>query len=540
MTGDQRADYVSVNPDNGRLTLWHNRCWPLPDDNEGGDDDDDDDDDNGGTSPDPVEQDNWEDLDCSAHAVTDAGFDPEWRWNELLCPQAWFYCIERWHEREDQAQHMSFSREVSNFLRGGEKMECGNLEPFNNCHDTNQCLVGDRGAASFMIMNSFISISQTLYNLYDAMKTAADDVEGSIGRFSETFAPIIEDGLNILVILDIVALGYGSVMAPFWNKWAKNWKWSKDNSNDYDTMKDFTNDMTYQGITLAKDLVNDNPLSIQNALSEQLSALVISWRQTNRDYAKQLFNGSSSSVDRLGKIIANGKMVGPDSPPDVEDVVTAFKKSLYALLVPQAWRISEQKLNPFVIDTGLSCKDAPKDTDHELRLDEDTLKEKLICDKKADRAYYLVGAVDPEKNCWHGSNTGGYGCEHFADLPGADKLTGDLDKSDGYWGLVSREDIVFGSLATFKANGNKNMRHDTETEDWKSPDEWESLLGDLADGDIRAPYFFNLPVCRVNEALSNYFSPPGNPEFYYPCNEKIDWNNNELRGNRLGTLDGVP
>lgn len=28
MTGDKRADYVSINPDNGRLNLWHNRCWP--------------------------------------------------------------------------------------------------------------------------------------------------------------------------------------------------------------------------------------------------------------------------------------------------------------------------------------------------------------------------------------------------------------------------------------------------------------------------------------------------------------------------------
>lgn len=27
MTGDKRADYVSIDPDNGRLNLWHNRCW---------------------------------------------------------------------------------------------------------------------------------------------------------------------------------------------------------------------------------------------------------------------------------------------------------------------------------------------------------------------------------------------------------------------------------------------------------------------------------------------------------------------------------
>ncbi|KAI0908236.1 hypothetical protein F4823DRAFT_599838 [Ustulina deusta] len=29
MTGDERADYVTIDPDTGRLNLWHNRCLPL-------------------------------------------------------------------------------------------------------------------------------------------------------------------------------------------------------------------------------------------------------------------------------------------------------------------------------------------------------------------------------------------------------------------------------------------------------------------------------------------------------------------------------
>lgn len=28
MTGDKRADYVAIDPDNGALTLWNNRCLP--------------------------------------------------------------------------------------------------------------------------------------------------------------------------------------------------------------------------------------------------------------------------------------------------------------------------------------------------------------------------------------------------------------------------------------------------------------------------------------------------------------------------------
>ncbi|TGJ87370.1 hypothetical protein E0Z10_g1365 [Xylaria hypoxylon] len=40
MTGDKRADYVSIDPDNGRINLWHNRCWPIdqPVPGDGGDD----------------------------------------------------------------------------------------------------------------------------------------------------------------------------------------------------------------------------------------------------------------------------------------------------------------------------------------------------------------------------------------------------------------------------------------------------------------------------------------------------------------------
>lgn len=30
MTGDRRADFISLNPDDGGLRLWENRCWSLP------------------------------------------------------------------------------------------------------------------------------------------------------------------------------------------------------------------------------------------------------------------------------------------------------------------------------------------------------------------------------------------------------------------------------------------------------------------------------------------------------------------------------
>ncbi|KAI1361353.1 hypothetical protein F5Y08DRAFT_314931 [Xylaria arbuscula] len=78
MTGDKRADYVSINPDNGRINLWHNRCWPsdqpVPGDDGGSDDDDggdDDDDDNNDSDDDDYEDEKDEPCNKSYKSLDD-------------------------------------------------------------------------------------------------------------------------------------------------------------------------------------------------------------------------------------------------------------------------------------------------------------------------------------------------------------------------------------------------------------------------------------------------------------------------------------
>ncbi|CAM1508809.1 Fc.00g025480.m01.CDS01 [Cosmosporella sp. VM-42] len=65
MTGDKRADYVSIDPDNGRLNLWHNRCWPI--NSGGGDSGDDGDGDNEPEDP----------SSTSAQSATPVYLDPK-------------------------------------------------------------------------------------------------------------------------------------------------------------------------------------------------------------------------------------------------------------------------------------------------------------------------------------------------------------------------------------------------------------------------------------------------------------------------------
>ena len=85
------------------------------------------------------------------------------------------------------------------------------------------------------------------------------------------------------------------------------------------------------------------------------------------------------------------------------------------------------------------------------------------------------------------------------------------------------------SLAAFKANGYKNTPESKPRGEWNSLDQWEETLDALVDNDIRAPYFFDLPVCNAVDAFLNYKlegegeTSKKNRKYYFPCNEVIDW-----------------
>jgi hypothetical protein len=194
---------------------------------------------------------------------------------------------------------------------------------------------------------------KTFWNIINLFGDAATDVKGSIGVFAKTFAPPErKDGVGLYVILDIVAMGYASIMAPFWNRWARNLDWSKRNSDDFDTIKDLVNDMTYQGITLAKDLITqeDKDIDPEALLEYQVSGITRAWRGGMQSYAKTLFNGSDASIKRMSKLMASGKLLDPLSQLDnAVGINLELKKTLYGMLVPLAWRVAGRDLNPLYV-----------------------------------------------------------------------------------------------------------------------------------------------------------------------------------------------
>ncbi|RSL92417.1 hypothetical protein CEP52_013832 [Fusarium oligoseptatum] len=526
MTGDGRADYMSMNPENGRLEFWHNRCWPLDESSDGGS--------SGGS-----DQDSWKDITCEHPSVVNYTLPAADRWKDIRCDEAWEDALDNWRSMSDTG--LGFSAIISGYFKMNEGKNCGNMVEENNCYQTEKCDEKFGGAAPFLVMNSLVSLSQTLWNMINLFGDAGEAIKGDIGLFAKTFAPPErEDGVGLYVILDIVAMGYAGILAPFWSRWAQKVNWSKRNPNDFNTAKDIINDETYQAITIAKDLITleSKDLEAENLLANQISAIMRAWTGGMKSYATRMFNGSEASIKQLSKLMASGKLIdllaqlGNATNIDLE-----LKKTLYGMMVPMAWRVAGRDLNPFILDSGLSCKDAPNDEYITNVLSEDTRKKRLICDKGKNRGYYLVGAVDPPDNCpkagWEEETAE---CKDFEDLPGSGELgtrVGQTDKEANSgtqdWGLLSVEDIVFGSLATFKANGYKNVGEGARRGEWNSLDQWEKTLGDLVDNDIRAPYFFDLPVCNAIDAFLNYKTEgegetsKKNRKYYFPCNEVIDW-----------------
>ncbi|CAH0050780.1 unnamed protein product [Clonostachys solani] len=500
MTGDTRADYVSINPDSGALTLWHNRCWPksgtvVP---SPGEEDDDNDDEVG-----------WKDLNCQSPGATDANMEGVERWNLLKADQAWEDSVAYWKEqRNNESHNLEFAASVSNFLNGVESMDCEELADDNGCKKNTECNEQAAGPAEFLILNSFRELSSMLWNMYESLGVAQSNINSNMGTFAKTYAPVKKETFSILVILDLATLGYAAMAAPIWNKWIKNIDWATKNANDFDTVKDFVNDMTYQGVTLAKDILSSSgdELTAGDELSTRAAAMINALRSSLTNYAATIFSGDDTPTKLLTKIFASGKLISPQLKTESSESMSGgFERSLYALLIPMAWKLSERELNPFV---DLS------ETDLSYGIDEDAFKTEVVCDTSTDRKYILLSSEDPGGSC---SKT--FGCPDFKALPGSNVLGASI------YGNVSREDIVLGSLATFNKRSGYNVDGQQSYNNKTSLEEWGDTIENLADVDIRAPYIFTLPICTLTQARKNlnalYSDDPSDRPYYFPCSATL-------------------
>ena len=185
--------------------------------------------------------------------------------------------------------------------------------------------------------------------MHETLSNAHDNIGGGIGTFSDTFAPQKDKTMDIAIILDIVTMGYASLAAPIWNSALKSWKFAQDKPNDYGSLKDFTNSLTQNGITLTKDLTRlaSTPLGAQNQVTERLRDIILIWQNSVVELAAKMFSGSDEDMETLGKVIANGKMVASTTDiPSVKDLRHQLERAIYTTLIPLAWEISAREISP--------------------------------------------------------------------------------------------------------------------------------------------------------------------------------------------------
>ncbi|KAL2204874.1 hypothetical protein CC79DRAFT_922150 [Sarocladium strictum] len=467
----------------------------------------------------------WKSIQCTSDGVNDASVDEATRWSRIAADAAWSDVVSGWQSQRDNNpdSDFAFSRHVSNVFNGPEFMDCHKMIGDNGCqggsalqcHDTNH-------PAGYFILNSFRKLDGILWNLHETLDNAHNDIGGGIGTFSDTFAPQKEKTMDVDIIMDIVLLGYGSLAAPIWKSALKGWKFADNRPNDFDSLTDFTNNLVSNGITLAKDLTTaeESQLGSQNQVSERLRDIVLIWQNSVVKLAEKIFSGSDEDMETLGKVIANGKMVASTTDiPTVEELRHQLERSIYAALIPVAWEISEQDISPFVLDSGMSCDDAGGDWgQNEGKFLSGVKDSGMAC--HGGRAYYLVGA---KGSCHGGSpfeDPDTNDCDPFSALPGVTSMDG---KS---WGGISREDIVFGSINTFVANGNKN--HETRLNFADGvPEDQITGLGD----DIQTANTFALPICDLKTAWDNFYgSGSDRSSANFPCkiDHSGDFNNKDI------------
>lgn len=75
-----------------------------------------------------------------------------------------------------------------------------------------------------------------------------------------------------------------------------------------------------------------------------------SWRKSVAEASKQLWDGSSSSIEAITNLMADGIMLDSSEPlPAADELQAQFKKLLSAIMIPQAWYLSPAQLHPVLI-----------------------------------------------------------------------------------------------------------------------------------------------------------------------------------------------
>ncbi|KAH7129386.1 hypothetical protein B0J13DRAFT_645277 [Dactylonectria estremocensis] len=444
--------------------------------------------DSGDVEEDP---DDWRSIKCNNEGVTDhIKYAPD-RWAAVDADGAWVSVLKGWQLNLTAGrQEKHFSNNVSNFFNGPQDMFCEIFsDEGSGCEDLHLQCNSVNYPAGYFILHSFGKKIHIWAAVNDAVLN--NDVASMASDFGKI--PVKSSGIAVSILVDIALIAWGLVMGPAWNKLIGP-KFS--DSSTASTVKDTTNDLVKNSMTLTKDILNSratDQLGFQNRLEKQMQALTEAWKDSLLATQKWLFGGSAEGNLQLGNLISDGSLFGDSWLLDRSEHSKQVKRAINAFLIPLAWAYSPDLIYPFIATSDVACDKDPGWNDNNSYLVEPDAKSNgRYCHE--GKSYWLL------MDMW---------CGKFDSPPGFSKL---VDKT--YPG-ISLQNVVVGSINSKNTNGGKNG----PTIDIEAPG--KELLETFVDRGIEAPGIWNIPVCPVEEALENYymwFQNDKDDMTNFPCN----------------------
>ncbi|KAH6988123.1 hypothetical protein BKA56DRAFT_612847 [Ilyonectria sp. MPI-CAGE-AT-0026] len=430
----------------------------------------------------------WSDATCSVTEITDASYLPDVRWNAVDTTSAWSAVANSWNSDPAGTGQtvLPFPMSVSNFFHGPEHMNCqdvgdGTCNTMVQCDDTSF-------PAGYLILNSFVAIHQVHQNRYNGLDSAMNQMQNSMGKFTETFAPQISDSSVVLrEILSSFALVIGVASAYSWNTVIKTAKiFNSDNEDWRGVAKDSFNAAVTFAISISRDHI-PTAADLQNDLTEAMGKFVGKWMEAEAAYVNKIFSGEVGTLNTLYGLIQDGMQGAVPTGTDLATLKDEGQKIVYTKMIPAAWKVAPGEFSPFILATDNACSSVGEG-DLAGHIDDSTAAQIHVC---YDNKIFYVGT--PE----YRNNMGNLIDWKINSLPGGtyDNLKGEE------WGGVTLDDIVISSWDGYKLNGNQNG--------YQMPENSEAIDGNGNNGNIifeagtRTPGFSNMPICDIKTLTNN-------------------------------------
>ncbi|KPM42325.1 hypothetical protein AK830_g4226 [Neonectria ditissima] len=443
----------------------------------------------------------WSSATCSVTEITDASYRADLRWSAVDTESAWSAVANSWNsEAPGEGQlFLPFTMKVSNFFHGPEHMNCqdvgdGTCNTMVQCDDTSF-------PAGYLILNSFVAIHQVHQNRYNGLDSAMNQMQNSMGKFTETFAPQITDSSLIMrEILSSFAFVIGLGSAYSWNTVIKTAK-IFDNDDWRGVAKDAFNSAVTFAISTARDHL-PTAADLQNDLTEAMGAFVGKWMTAEADYVNKIFSGAVGTLSDLHGLLRDGMQGAVPTGTDLATLKDEAQKIVYTKMIPAAWGVAPGDFAPFILASDNACS-STAEGDLAGHIDDSTAAQTHVC--YDNKIFYVV---TPE---WT-NNRGILVNWKLNSLPG-----GTYDNlKDGAWGGVTLDDIVISSWDGYKLNGNKNG--------YQLPDNSQAIDGNGNNGNLifeagtRTPGFSSMQICDVATLERNLKYCNKNYEGF-PCSE---------------------